>query len=439
MVVGQMVGINDLVYDSIYFSNNSQRLHDNIITILDRIRGGGYRMLISTITPVASGEARAQLRIMAQVQSLNRLLQKYAMKYADRMTLIDAAAIVTDPTNASGLALASYVNATDKIHYSNWGAYKVAVAEQAKVTAAFPVYRSSLPASVIDAQTGSALTSPTGTAASNSITISSANAYVEIGQEVFIRGATGAYAVLNGRQVCTHSAGSGSFVFVSASAVPDGAVTGTLVVTPSRQLLDDPLMQTTGGSLSVITGTGADVPGQWIAKQHGGVAVTGAASIVPDSEGFGNASRISVTAVAAVDGRAGWAFKNSIGTVDTKMIPGRTYQFEAKLVISSSNWAQTPISEVQFELNIGANGTETWRMAALNQYENVAPLLASGTSTETFHLKTPPMTIPLGSTLNSAQCTIGLRWQAAQAAGTLTMDLSRAAFRDVTEDGQELV
>lgn len=431
LIVGQMVGVNDIVIDTITQTNDTERLFTNLLSIFDTIRLAGFKMLIGTVSPVYTGEPRAQRSIMILVQAMNNWLWQYAQKYASQITVIDSYSAIVDPTNTIGLAKAGVLAAADKIHYTNAGGFFVASAEQAKFNAAFPTIRSTLPNSALDAQAQSILSSPTGSAASNVVTISAAGANIEQGQEIFIRGATGSYTPLNGRQLATNSGGS---TFTISCVVPNGAVTGTLVISPSRQLMPDPLMLTTGGTAPSggITGATGDVPGQWNARGVAGT-VTGVASIVADSEGFGSASRISVTAATA-DARVGWAFKNSVGTLENKMVPGRTYIFEAKLVIGSSNWAQTPISEVQFELNIGANSTETWRLCDLNQYENVTPLIASGTATETLHLKSAPITVPLGATLQSAQATIGLRWQAIQSAGTLTMDLSRVAFRDVTPD-----
>lgn len=433
LVVGQMPGVNDIVIDTITQTNDTARIFSNLLTIFDTIRLAGLKMLVGTITPVASGEARAQTRIMSLVVSMNAWLWQYAQRYADQIVVIDGYPRVVDPINTIGLARSGVLSAADKIHYTNAGGYAVAAAEQAKFNAALPIARSTLPQSAVDSQAQTVLSSPTGVAASGVVTISAAGAYVEQGQELFVRGATGSYTPLNGRQVAANSGGG---AFTIACVVPDGTVTGTLVISPSRQLMPDPIMLTTGGTAPSggITGATTDVPGQLNAKGFAGT-VTGVASIVADSEGFGNASRISVTAAAAVDARVGWSFKNSIGTIENKLIPGRTYVFEGKLVLGSADASQTPISEVLFELNIGANGTETWRMCDLNQYENVIPLIASGVIAETLHLKTAPLTIPVGATLNSAQATITIRWQAAQVAGTLTMDLSRLAFRDVTPDG----
>lgn len=432
LVVGQMVGVNDITIDTITQTNNTDRIFTNLLSIFDMIRLAGFKMLVGTITPVLTGEpGRAQRSIMVLVTAMNNWLWQYAQRYADQITVIDGYPAIVDPTNTVGLARSGVLAAADKIHYSNAGGYAVAAAEQAKFNAALPVVRTTLPRSAADSQAQTILSSPTGVAASGVVTISAAGANIEQGQELFVRGATGAYTPLNGRQVSSNS-GGGSFTI--ACAVPDGAVAGTLVISPSRQLMPDPLMLTTGGTAPSggITGSTGDVPGQWNARGVAGT-VTGVASIVADSEGFGSASRITVTAATA-DARVGWAFKNSVGTLENKMVPGRTYVFEAKLVIGSSNWAQTPISEVQFELNIGANSTETWRFCDLNQYENVIPLIAAGAATETLHLKSAPITVPLGATFQSAQATIGLRWQAIQSAGTLTMDLSLPAFRDVTND-----
>lgn len=433
LVVGQMVGVNDIVIDTATQTNDTALIFTNLRTIFDTIRLAGFKMLVGTITPVTSGEARAQRSIMMLVQTMNNWLWNYAQRYADQITVIDGYPQIVSPTDTLGLARSGVLAAADKIHFTSQGAYAIAAAEQSKFNAALPVYRSTLPTSALDSQAQSILSSPTGVASGGVVTISAVAAYVEEGQEVFVRGATGSYLPLNGRQVSASTTASGTFTI--ACNVPDGTVAGTLVISPSRQLMADPLMLTTGGTAPSggIAGATGDVPGQWNAKGIAGT-VTGVASIVADSEGFGNASRISVTAASAVDARVGWTFKNSVGTLETKMLPGRTYVFEAKLVLGSTNWAQTPVSEVQFELNITANTTETWRMCDLNQYENVIPLIASGTASETLHLKTAPLTVAAGATLSAAQATISVRWQAAQAAGTLTMDLSRVAFRDVTND-----
>lgn len=433
LVVGQMVGVNDIIIDTVTFGNDTARIFSNLHTIFDTIRLAGFKMVVGTITPVTSGEARAQRSIMMIARTMNDWLWNYAQRYADQITVIDGYPSIVDPALSTGLARAGVLAAGDKIHFTSQGAYAIAAAEQAKFNAALPVYRSTLPQTALDSQAQTILSSPTGAASGGIVTITAVAAYVEQGQEVFVRGATGSYTPLNGRQVSASTTGSGAFTI--ACNVPDGAVTGTLTIAPSRQLMPDPLMLTTGGTAPSggITGATGDVPGQWNAKGIAGT-VTGVASIVADSEGFGNASRISVTAASAVDARVGWAFKNSVGTIENKLIPGRTYVFEAKLVLGSTNWALTPISEVQFELNITANTTETWRMCDLNQYENVIPLIASGTASETLHLKTAPMTMAAGATFNAAQATVALRWQAAQGVATLTMDLSRVAFRDVTDD-----
>ena len=434
LIVMQAPGINDLTYDSLTSRNDVERIISNLKSIFDTIRRAGIPMMVGTITPVASGEARAQKSIMQAVHALNDYIWSYARSYGG-IVIVDCYPYIVDPTDTTGLAIAARVNATDKIHFSNIGGYKIAKGNLAKVVAAFPSVRSTLPTSALESRAATALSSPTGVAASNVVTITAASSYIQKGQEVFIRGATGSYAVLNGRQVALASDGSGSFRFRSSSTVPDGSVAGTLVVAPSRQMFPDPLLQTASGGTTSngVTGTAA---GQLLCSNGAGNTgtLTCAASVAAEANGFGNEQLMTITA-AALNDNPRISFKNSIGTVENQMTVGRKYQAECQLRLNSTNWAQTPISEIFYELSIGANSGETWRATALNQFENTAPLESSGTDEIILHLKTAPITIPVGTvSLNSAVADCRIKFQAAQSAGTLIMGVSRIAVRDVTED-----
>lgn len=435
VVVMQMPGVNDLIYDSIAIRNDFSATIENLTYIFDTFRTHGIKMIVGTITPVATGESRAQKSIMVMVQRLNRFLWNYNRRYGG-MVIVDAYSSIVNPTDASGLAVASTLSATDYIHYSNVGGYKVAKNNKLIVSAAFPSVLSTLPVSTLDSQANSAFTSPTAVAASNIITVSAVGSYVEKGQEFFVRGATGSYIGLNGRHTAIGTDTSGTFRFTSPVTVPDGSVTGTLVVSPSRQLFPDPLLQTaSGGTVSNgVTGTAA---GQLLCSNAAGNTgtLTCAASVAAAASGFGNEQLLTVTA-AAINDQPRIALKNSVGTIENKMLPGRTYVFEAQLRLNSTNWANTSLSEVFFEMNVTANASaETWTAKALNQYEAVAPIESSGSAEILLHLRTNPITLPSSYTdLNACQCEVRVRYQAAQSTGTLIMGLSQIAVQDVTPD-----
>ena len=434
LVIMQMPGVNDLIYDSVGGRNDFAGTVANLTYIFDMFRTRGIRMIVGTITPVATGEVRAQKNIMLMVQRLNQFLWNYSRLHGG-MLVVDPYQVVINPTDASGLARPELLAAADFIHYNNVGGYRIAKAIKSAIATAFPSQLSTLPVSTLNSQANAAFTSPTAVAVGNVITVSAVGSYVEAGQEFFVRGATGAYATLNGRQVALSTDFSGTFRFASASPVPDGSVTGTLVVSPSRQLFPDPLLQvTTGGTVSNgVTGTAA---GQLIASNAAGNTgtLTAVASVASAASGFGNEQIITVTA-AAINDQPRIALKNSVGTIENKIIPGRTYVLEALLRVSSTNWANTPISEIFFEMNIGANGGETWSAKALHTYEAVAPLEASGSSDIVLHLKTNPLTIPSGATsLDSCQCEVRVRYQGAQSIGSLVVGLSQIAVNDVTPD-----
>lgn len=434
IVVMQMPGVNDLIFDSIGARNNYDTTIDNLKYIFDYFRTRGVRMIVGTITPVAAGEVRAQKSIMIMVQRLNSFLWNYARRYGG-MLVVDPYSVIVNPTDTSGLAQSGVLAAADQIHYNNVGAYRVAKAIRAAIAAAFPSQLSTLPVSTLNSQANAAFSSPTAVAASNVITVTAAGSYAEKGQEVFVRGATGSYTGLNGRQLVINTDGSGSFRFRSGVSVPDGSVTGTLVVSPSRQLFPDPLLQTaTGGTISNgVTGVAA---GQLVVSNTAGNTgtLTAVASVAAASSGYGNEQLVTVTA-AALNDQPRIALKNSVGTIENKMVPGRTYVFEALLRINSTSWAATPISEIYFEMNVGANSGETWTAKALNTYEAAIPLESSGSGEILLHMKTSPLTIPSNAvSLDSCQAEARIRYQGTQSSGTLVMGLSQIGVNDVTPD-----
>ena len=137
----QSPGVNDMTFDSVTGLNDATGIVMRLRTIFDAIRIGGFKILMSTISPVETGETKAQKSMMVLVQAVNRWLWKYAQRYADMVVLIDAYDPVVNRTDTTGLARAGFLNATDHIHYSNVGGYRVAkdATNLARVVAAFPV------------------------------------------------------------------------------------------------------------------------------------------------------------------------------------------------------------------------------------------------------------------------------------------------------------
>lgn len=447
-VVMQAFGINDLTYGSgAGTTNNVVGIVQNLQYMFDTMRNEGFRLVVGTLTPVETGEVRAQKSIMVAAQMVNEWIWKYSRLYSDTVCVIDTYDVVVNRTDATGLAKSGYVNSTDHIHLSNTGAYSIAknADNLARISAFFPVWKSTLPQSTLDSLLNATLSSPTATVGVDlvTVTVTSASSYIEKGQEVFVSGATGSFTALNGRQVSTTSTGSGTFSFVlSTPAGASGSVTGTLVISPSRQLFPDPLLQTTSGG----TPTGAGLTGTVAGKLNlsTGAGITAVASVAAEPNGYGNEQVVTISNATTATDIVRFSFHNSsgAGSAFAGLISGRTYVLEAQLRLTSTSWAGTPISELNFNGTITANGsTETWTTNAFNQYETVLPLIQAGAPlTETFHAKTPPITLPLGVSLNSLQMNFNIRIQAAfSGTDTLVLALSRIAVRDVTEDGMQSV
>lgn len=444
LVVMHQIGINDLSPDSITHTNDFQRTITNLTTIFDTIRIAGYRMLVSTVTPVASGEAeRANKTSMALAAKLARWMRNYASKYAAQVILIDAWGVVVNPTDATGLARAGYTNTADKIHLSNVGAFRIAKALSSQVAAAFPGYMSTLPASVNDSASSAIAISAKTIDANGMVTITAAGSKMIKGQEIFVTGATGVYgpaawAGVNGRHVVYETDSSGSYRFQTSVTNNAGTVTGTLVATTSRQLVSDPLLQTvTGGTVSApLTGTAAGI----MLVSSGGT-VTGVASVIAEPGGFGNEQIVTVSAASAAD-YVRFAFKSSTTHISPLMIPGRRYLLECQLrMTTAANWANSPIDYIYCNLGLTANASaETWTVwdSLSPTSDSSVPMLSTGDAlTETLHFRTAEFTIPSDtSTINSAQLNVYVYFKGT-VSESLILGCSRIAVRDVTADGSE--
>ena len=432
VVVMELLGMNDLTFDTLTGRNNVQRIIANNTIIFDAITRSGAMLLLGLVAGAAAGEARAQLRIMAAKDYLNAWAFIYAQGNPN-VQVLDCNSVVVDPTNTTGLCKVGMMSPVDFIHYSNAGAYRIAKTFVSNIIAAFPSGPSALPKNTIESAAATLLTAPTAVVSNGVMTVTSATAFCQRGQELFIKGATGAYATLNTRRVVAAATASNSFT-IATPDLPNGVVTGALAIWVSRNLMPDPLMLTGGGTISngIVGVPATDAANQLNVRNFAGTAMAGAtASIVADSEGFGNAQRIRV-ATASLNDQPGVSFKNSVGTIEQRMYLGRTYRFEAKVVLTSSDWAQTPLSELGVRVDITANGGETWRVTDLNQFETTIPFIAEN---QTFHVCTGEITIPADTvSLDACQLNIWVRYQAAQVAGTLDIDFSRFRFVDITND-----
>jgi lysophospholipase L1-like esterase len=433
LVVMQALGIND---QTLAYLGNSSRTEEQTVAALqstfDQILAAGAQLIVMTITPVVTGEARATNIVMERVQRINRWIKSYAAGKPGRMAIVDAWDVCVIRSDASGLGTASYFKTTDQIHYSAYGSLQVAKKLEAVVTAWFPQFSSTLPGSTLDSQQNSSLTADSGAAAGGIVTITrSAGTGVRTGEWFKVSGATPSQA--NGCFRAIFGAANNQTFTYAAPGIADGALTGTVTFTRSLNLWPDPLMlgATDGPKLNGVTGTA--VHDLFVTNTAGNTGtLTAAASIAAEPNGYGNEQLLTVTASAANDSPS---FGTNTSTARAAMIPGRTYQFECQLRIASNSWADTPLKSLLMQIQV-VDSVAVLTYTA-NGIEDVGGTTGNAAYQEdqTLHLRTPPITIPAGATISNLRCQIvALMGAAITNSKILTLATSRWSLWDVTGD-----
>lgn len=410
LVICQMPGINDL--GTAYTTMDIETIVTARHAIVDRITEAGIRLVLLTTTPVLSGESRGTLQNMGKVIEMNRRLAEY-VRGKGNVLLFDAWRLIVDPADATGLAKSStgYLRTADNIHYSMRGGRAVAEALWAQISSAFPSNNSTLPASAIDSHTSSALTLSSVTIAAGGVCTATASATgTRVGDRRKIVGGSPAF-----NEWVTIASVAGSVItFASTNTV--GSVSGTIRMSGSRQMIDNPVLATaTGGTIAgVVSGVcAAGIK----ANNVNGTPTSVVASVVSRSDGIGNDQQLVITSAAAsnqVSLEADFAFAAT--NWPTQVKAGRRYVFECEIALT--NVSGSNLSELRANLVAVVGGT-TYQVYALNGY-NDGPVLNSDLTA--LHVRTAPMLLPAGSVTN-------FKWQvlfAFSAAGTaLTAKVGR--------------
>lgn len=425
VLIMQMPGINDQSTSN--GSLSEETTTDAIYTLLDMCANTGAFCIIASITPVASGETRGTATIMQRVQRLNKKIKEYCQG-KPRFLFLDHYRQIVNPSNATGLATAGLLKAADNIHYNVPGARKIAAADQAAIQAAFPSTFDTRPLSQLDCYVNSAIavTNATTTRTNGIVTVTATAHGFRVGERVRIVGATGTSAVINGFRTVATVPTANSFTFALAG-VDFSTAAGTVTVGQGTNLFPNPVMTTANSGGTVSAPHGGTAAQYLNVTNVSGATNTATASVVahPSTPSIGNVQQIAITTGANGD-LTGVQNTGTTSLLIATMAAGQKFVVEAEMFLSSTTWANTPISEINFTFAIVADGqTVEVRGSEFNE----SGVSAGITASTTLYLRTPEITIPPCAAVSQAYFTIAVRTAAAwgPATDTLTVQIGRIA------------
>ena len=440
LVIGQAPGINDLRSAD---NRTEDQIESDLTTLFDGILATGAVLVVGTITPVSSTETdRAYQANMQTVLRVNDWIRRYAASQP-AMIVLDHYRHFIDIANTSGLALASRVRA-DGIHPATKSAILLAKQLIAALTGRVQQQDSSLPKSIIDCHPNSRLSGVSASASGGVVTVTCSAHKYKVGEEFSALG--GSVALANGWFTVASVPGSGSFTY-SAPGIANGAITG-LLISRSRNLFTNPLLQTTSGGnvntagTNTITGTAA---GNMTVINAAGSGLTAVASVAAAINvastalggstlpaPLGNEQLLTISAASTDNApQIGTYGSTAFGT---QLLAGRSYVCEAALRLSSTDWSATWLKNLYCNFSMQVDGI--W-------FETIATSSQDTTETQTIaedmrlHIRTPVIRIPAGaSSISNAdmifRATIGATFSGGP---VLTMGVSQIQVVDVT--GQE--
>lgn len=409
VVFMQIPGINDMSTSNGPVAEET--IWTNQKTIIDTILGSGAVLVLLTLTPVLSSEARATLQNMARVQRLNKRIQAYALGKKN-LIVVDSWKLVVDSTNATGLALAAYLKDTagDYIHYNTQGARRVGDAVWSAISGSFPGQYDTAPKSTIDCFLNSAVSLTSVTRTNNVITAASTTHGFLTGEYVKIAG--GSSEALNEWGYVTRvDANTISFPSVG----PNGSITGTIRLSRCNNIAQNPVLATTTGG-SIANGVSGTSAGNISSTNHAGNTgtLTAVASVVAHPSGYGNVQRLTVSA-AALNDLPGFQ-QTTTSLVNAEVKAGRRYALQQYIKIASANWTNTPASELKFRILANVDGV----LYSVFNLDTYAGLPAAGALTSDFEgvVRTAELVLPPGTVSQ-------FYWQTyVRAAGSWTSNLT---------------
>jgi hypothetical protein len=374
VVIMQMPGINDAGDTTL------EEIDSNRKAIIDLISSRVRKLILLTTTPVVAGEVRATLRIMSRVVQMNKMLEDY-VKNKPNVIIFDAYRRIINPTDATGLAQATLLRtAPDLIHYSMRGGKLIADQLWAQISSEFVADRDTLPTSVLDSYTTSAVALTAVTRTNNVITATATGHGFFTGERAKVLSATGASELLNDWVTVTRiDANTVSF----PSLGTPGAITGTISLSNNNNLMLNPLLTGAG----TFPGAGFDALTRLVTGIGG--FLTGAPNSLvtpqPEPNGFGQVQRLVMTATAANDRTS---LVTNITDIARHVKPGRLYVFEVQLDIT--NVAGSNLTEIRVNMTANVLGV-LYQTYALAGYTSGATL---NSNTGRMIISCPPFRMP---------------------------------------------
>ena len=390
----------------------------NLTTIISAFLSYGKKVWVCTIPPVEVSHAGYSVSNANRENQVNAWIRRFVLGAGTaNIVLVDAAKYLVDPTSTGGAARTAYLNATDHVHPTPLGArlgwgealYQAAVSM-------FPAWNT-LSSSVLDAHTLNRQTLTSLTQVNGVATATLASHKYLAGEYVHIYGATP--SDYNGLKQLLPGPASGTFTF-SINPAATSPATGTLFVTASDSLIDNPTMQGTGGNttgtVGVVTLTNP-VPDNVTVKTSN-AAVTSTVTVVARTDGIGNDLIATTATTGAATGNI--QIKNS-STLNNRVTMGETIYAECGLNVSG----MSSVLAVSFSLQATIDGV----VHICEPFSNggLATAYFSQTDTGDLVVRTPDFTLPVGTSMTVLDWV--LQTSFTNAAGGATIKIGRVTVR----------
>lgn len=349
-------GVNDIVGQSLPVSTPIA----NLQSIYQRLLSAGKRVVALSTLPVTTSHVAYTLQKNQRIARLNAWIKSFCAANAG-MVYVDAFSAVVDPASAASAPLAGYY--ADTTHPGTPAAYAIGKAVRNSLQPLLTPQEDG-PSSLGDTYLSQrqTITSLTGDGATATATLNGHNYLV--GDPITVEGATP--SGYNGSWVIS-AVTTNTFSWACAAS---GAASGTVYVSGSDQLLDNPLFGTPSGGLA----------SSWTKTESNTTTTT---TTVARSDGRGNWQQLAIVASAS-----GAAYIQG-GDYISRVYAGDVLVWEVECEVDAGASA---LEGIQLQLNVIAGGS-AYTPIALNR------LTGSSMPTEAWSglLRTEPFTVPAGA------------------------------------------